>query len=79
MQPFLIRVLERRRQRRHYLAAVAEVSSNLSPLFMLADTLKAAPLLDSFFELVEVQGSLIHTGETGETVAMLFVEFRELI
>ena len=79
MQPFLIRVLERCRQRRHYLAAVAEVSSNLSPLLMLADTLKAAPLLDSFFELVEVQGPFIHTGETGEAVTMLFVEFGELI
>ena len=79
MKPFLVRVLERCRQGRHYLATIAEVAPNLSPLLLLANALEAAPGLDSFLELVEIKWPLIDAGEAGETVAMLLVEFGELV
>ena len=46
---------------------------------MLADTFKSASLLDGLFELVEIQRSFVHAREASETVAMLLVEFGELI
>jgi hypothetical protein len=79
MQPLLIRVLERRGQRGHYLTAVAEVASNLGPLLAFADTLKAASFLDGLFELVEIQWPLVDTRKASETVAMLLVKFGELV
>lgn len=79
MQPFLIRVLERCRQRRHDLAAITEVAPNLSPLLLLADTLKATSRLDSLLELVKIERSLIDARKASKTVTMLLVEFSELV
>lgn len=79
MKPFLVRVFERCRQRRHDLAAVTEVASNLSPLLLLAYTLEAAPSLDSLLEFVEIQRPLVNAWKARKTVAMLFMELGELV
>lgn len=79
MQPFLIGILQRGRQRRHDLATVAEITSNLGPFLLFADTLKATPGLYSLFELVEIKWSLVHTREPSKAVAMLFVKLCKLI
>ncbi len=79
MEPFLIRVFQRGGQGRHDLAAVPEVAPYLSPLFLLAHTLEATSCFDGFLELVQIQWPLIDTGETCEAMAMLFVEFCELV
>jgi len=52
MEPLLIRVFQRCGQRRHDLAAVAQVSSNLSPLLQLTYLLKPASCIDRLFELI---------------------------
>lgn len=48
MQPFLVGILQGRRQRRHDLATVTEIAANLSPLLLLANTLKASSGFDGF-------------------------------
>jgi hypothetical protein len=61
-EPFLIRVLQRRGQGRHDLAAVAQVSPDLCPFLVLADLLKSTPSLDGLFQSVEIERFLVDVG-----------------
>ena len=75
VQPFLIGVLQRRGQRRHYFATVPKIAANLSPLLLFADTLEATSSLDGFFQLVQIKWALVDTWKSSEIVAVLLVEF----
>lgn len=75
LEPPLIRVFERRRKRGHDFAAVTQVTANLRPLLCLANRFEATASFDCFFELVQVQGTLVNAGESVEVGAMLLVKF----
>ena len=78
-QPFLIRILERRRERRHDLAAVSKISSNFCPSLALAYCIKASFTLDGLFEAIQVKRTFIDRREAVEVVAILLVKSSELI
>ena len=69
VQPFLVRILERRGQRRHYLAAIAKIATDLCPLFSLADTVEPAARLDGFFEFEQIQRALVDAGKSVQMVS----------
>lgn len=79
MEPLLIGVLQRRRQRGHDLPAVSEVAPNLGPFLLLADALKAASGLNSLLELVKVKRAFVHTRKARQVVAVLLVELGQLV
>ena len=65
-QPFLIRVLERGRKRRHDFATVAEIAPDLSPSFGLAHMVEATLSLNRLFQAIQIQWAFVNAWESIE-------------
>jgi len=78
-QPFLVRILERRRQGRHDLAAVAEIASYLCPFLLFANVLESTTSFDGLLEPIQVEWFLIDVWKAGKIRAALVVELGQSI
>ena len=79
LEPSLVGILERRRQRRHDLATVTQVATDFRPFFRLANRIEATARLHCFFQFEQIQGTLVDTWETVEVGAMLFMKLGQLV
>jgi hypothetical protein len=79
IEPPLVRVLEGGRERGHDFAAVTQISTNFSPLLVLANALKTTSDFDGLLKLVQIQRTLVDRWETVQMGAILFVKLGELV
>jgi len=77
VKPSLIGILERSRERGHYLPTITQITPNLRPFLELTHLLKAASCFDRLLELVQIQWSLIDTWEPGQAGALGSMELCE--
>jgi hypothetical protein len=80
LEPLLIRVFQRRGERRHDLAAVAQVSANFCPTLLSANRIEATFIFNEFLQFVQIQRPLVDAWKSVEVgTGALLVELCELI